>query len=145
MVLQQWSSFLNFLMYLAVSLPLLLIGIKIFMMQTSYNDMQLIRDAFHSDNNLQEDAGVACAHDLGGKVIGLALVIASAVFHSVSIGDLMVWGIIGIVFQVIVYYAFVKLMPFKVADEILKGNVSVGLISARISFATGLIMAALIS
>ena len=37
MVLQQWSSFVNFLTYLVVAIPLLLIGIKIFMLQTPYN------------------------------------------------------------------------------------------------------------
>ena len=42
MVLQQWSSFVNFLSYLVVSIPLLLIGIKIFMMQTPYNEMKII-------------------------------------------------------------------------------------------------------
>ena len=43
MVLQQWSSFVNFLSYLVVSIPLLLIGIKIFMMQTPYNEMKIIQ------------------------------------------------------------------------------------------------------
>ena len=37
MVLLQWSSFVNFLIYLVVSIPLLLIGIKIFMWQTPYD------------------------------------------------------------------------------------------------------------
>ena len=145
MVLQQWSSFVNFLTYLVVAIPLLIIGIKIFMWQTPYNEMQIIRDAVHTDNDLTEDAGIAVAHSLGGKVVGQALVIASAVFHSVSVGDLVIWGVVGIVFQVLVYYVFEKLMPFKMADEVCQGNVAVGLFSARISFAAGLILAALIS
>ena len=78
-------------------------------------------------------------------VLGQALVMASAVFHAVSIGDLIIWGVIGIIFQVLVYYAFEKLTPFKVADELMKGNIAVGVFSARLSFATGLILAALIS
>ena len=145
MVLQQWSSFVNFLIYLVVSIPLLLIGIKIFMWQTSYNEMQVIRDAASCDNSINDEAGIAAAHSLGGKIVGQALVIASAVFHSVSVGDLIIWGIVGIIFQVLVYYVFERLTPFKVSEEVMKGNVAVGIFSARISFATGLILAALIS
>ena len=145
MVLQQWSSFVNFLIYLVVAIPLLLIGIKIFMWQTPYDEMQMIRDAACCDHSVKDEAGMAVAHSLGGKVVGQALVIASAVFHSVSVGDLIIWGIVGIVFQVAVYYIFEKLTPFNVAVEVGKGNIAVGIFSARLSFATGLILAALIS
>jgi putative membrane protein len=145
MVLQQWSSFVNFLTYLVVAIPLLLIGIKIFMWQTPYNEMQLIQEAACCDQSVKDEAGIAVAHDLGGKVVGQSLVMASAVFHSVSIVDLIIWGIIGIVFQVLVYFVFEKLTRFKVADEVVKGNIAVGIFSSRLSFATGLILAALIS
>ena len=145
MVLQQWSSFVNFLTYLVVSIPLLLIGIKIFMMQTPYNEMKMIQDAACCEQSAKDEAGIAIAHNLGGKIVGQALVMASAVFHVVSIGDLIIWGVIGIIFQVLVYYAFEKLTPFKVSEELMKGNIAVGVFSARLSFATGLILAALIS
>jgi len=145
MVLQQWSSFVNFLTYLVVSIPLLLIGIKIFMLQTPYDEMKMIQDAACCDKTVKDEAGIAVAHDLGGKIVGQALVMASAVFHSVSVGDLIIWGIIGIIFQVLVYYVFEKLTPFKVTEELVKGNIAVGIFSSRLSFATGLILAALIS
>ena len=57
----------------------------------------------------------------------------------------MIWGVIGMVFQVIVFYFFVMLMPFKVLQEIPRGNVAVGILSSRISLATGMLLAALIS
>jgi len=145
MVLQQWSSFVNFLTYLVVSVPLLLIGIRIFMWQTAYDEIAIIRDAARKDNDIEEEAGIAVAHSLGGKVIGLSLVIASAVFHAVSIGELVIWGLVGIVFQALIYYGFEKMMPFKVESEVCNGNVAVGLFSSALSIASGLIMAALIS
>ena len=115
------------------------------MWQTPFNEIQIIRDAAHTDNDIKEDAGVAVAHSLGGKVIGQAIVIASAIFHAVSIGDLVIWGVVGIIFQIVVYYGFEKMMPFKVSGEVCKGNIAVGLFSSRLSIATGLILAALIS
>ena len=57
----------------------------------------------------------------------------------------MIWGIVGIIFQVVVYEVLERLTPFKVNEEVLKGNIAVGIFSARLSFATGLILAALIS
>ena len=71
MVLQQWSSFVNFLIYLVVSIPLLLIGIKIFMWQTPYTEMQVIKDAACCDTSVKDEAGIAVAHSLGGKVVGV--------------------------------------------------------------------------
>jgi putative membrane protein len=82
---------------------------------------------------------------LGGKIIGLAIVLSSAIFNSVNIVDLIIWGVVGVVFQVVVFYLFELLTPFRVVAEIPKGNVSVGIFASRLSVATGLLMAALIS
>ncbi|MGH1941428.1 DUF350 domain-containing protein, partial [Acinetobacter baumannii] len=69
----------------------------------------------------------------------------SAVYNSVNLLDLVVWGIIGTLFQVLVFYLFELVTPFRVVSEIPKGNVSVGIFASRLSVATGLLMAALIS
>lgn len=145
MVMHQWASFVNFLIYLVVSIPLLMLGVRIFMWQTSFNEMQIIRDAASKDNDIHDEAGIAVAWCLGGKIVGQALVIASAIAHSVSVGDLVIWSLIGIIFQVLVYFGFEKLMPFKVEREVCVGNIAVGMFSASLSIATGLILAALIS
>lgn len=142
---EQWAGVLNFLMYLGVVLPILLLGIFAFMATTPYNEYRLIREGADSDDPRKVNAAKAASHDLGGKVIGLALVLASAVFHAVSLLDLVMWGVLGIVFQVAVFYIFELLTPFRIVSEIPKGNVSVGIFASRLSVATGLIMAALIS
>jgi putative membrane protein len=142
---EQLSNILNFLAYLGVTLPILLFGILAFMVTTPYNEYKLIREGADSDDPRKMNAAKAAAHDLGGKVIGLAIVLASAVFHSVSLLDLAMWGILGIIFQVAVFYIFELVTPFRVVSEIPKGNVSVGIFASRLSVATGLLMAALIS
>jgi putative membrane protein len=142
---EQWLSILNFLAYLGVTLPILAFGMLVFTVTTPYNEFKLIRDGADTDNLQKVNAAKAAAHDLGGKIIGLAIVLASAVFHSVSLLDLAIWGVLGIVFQVAVFYLFELLTPFKVVSEIPKGNVSVGIFTSRLSLATGLLMAALIS
>jgi putative membrane protein len=132
-------------MYLGVTLPLLGVGIAVFLFTTPYKEFQLIRDGADTTDPQKAAAAKAAAHDLGGKILGLSIVLASAVFHSLSLGDLILWGLIGILFQVLVFYLFELLTPFKVVSEIPKGNVSVALFASRLSLASGLLMAALIS
>ncbi|GAA5346383.1 DUF350 domain-containing protein [Planifilum fimeticola] len=140
----QWSNMLNFLMYLGVTLPLLGMGIAVFLFTTPYKEFQLIRDGADATDPQKTAAAKAAAHDLGGKIIGLSIVLAS-VFHSLNLWDLVLWGVIGILFQVLVFYLFELLTPFKVVSEIPKGNVSVAIFASRLSVASGLLMAALIS
>jgi putative membrane protein len=132
-------------MYLGVTLPILAIGIGIFMLVTPYKEYAIIREGASAKDPQKMAAAKAVAHDLGGKMIGLAIVMASAVYNAVGLADLLVWGIIGIVFQVIIFYLFELITPFKVVEEIPKGNVAVAIFTSRLSIATGLLMAALIS
>ncbi|PWK08448.1 DUF350 domain-containing protein [Tumebacillus permanentifrigoris] len=139
------NGFINFLLYLGVTLPLLGFGLLVFAFTTPYKEFKLIADGANTDDQQKVNAAKAAAHDLGGKIIGLAIVLASAIYHSVSLVDLVIWGLIGTVFQVIVFYLFELFTPFKVVAEIPKGNVAVGVFASRLSIATGLLMAALIS
>jgi putative membrane protein len=141
----QWEQILNFLAYLGVALPVLAFGIAAFLVTTPYDEFGLIRAGAQTDDPHKQNAAKAAAHDLGGKLIGLCIVLASAIYHSVSLWDLALWGILGTLFQVLVFYLFEWLTPFKVVREIPNGNVSVGLFASRLSVATSLLMAALIS
>jgi putative membrane protein len=141
----QWEQIFNFLAYLGVTLPLLAFGMAVFMVTTPYNEFALIREGANTDDPRKQNAAKAAAHDLGGKMIGLCVVLASAIYHSVSLWDLAIWGIVGTLFQVLVFYIFEWVTPFKVVREIPNGNVSVGIFASRLSIATGLLMAALIS
>ena len=66
----QWSNILNFLMYLGVTLPLLGVGIAVFLFTTPYKEFQLIRDGADTTDPQKAAAAKAAAHDLGGKSSG---------------------------------------------------------------------------
>lgn len=140
-----WSNIVNFLMYLAVTVPLLGAGIYFFMLTTPYKEYALLKNGGDGVDVQRAACAQAAAYDMGGKILGLGVILASAVFHALSLGDVLTWGVIGMVFQVLIYYLYELITPFKVTAEIPKGNVSVGILSAFISLATGLVMAALIS
>ncbi|MFD2170360.1 DUF350 domain-containing protein [Tumebacillus lipolyticus] len=143
--MSQWESIINFLIYLGVSLPILGFGLFVFMITTPYKEYKLVAEGADLSDPQKVAAAKAAAHDLGGKLIGLAIVLASVIFHSLNLIDLVIWGVLGTVFQVAVFYLFELVTPFKVVSEIPKGNVSVGIFTSRLSIASGILMAALIS
>lgn len=140
-----WPSFVNFLIYFAVTVPMLGVGIYFFMLTTPYKEFALLENGGDGRDMQRGACAQAAAYDTGGKMLGLGMVLASAIFHSLGIAEVVIWGLIGMVFQVLVYYLYEAITPFKVRAEIPKGNVAVGILSAFISLTTGLIMAALIS
>lgn len=141
----QMDSILNFLVYLGVTLPLLGFGIIVFIFTTPYNEFAIMQEGGRTDDPRACAAAKAVAYDLGGKILGLCLVLASAIYHAVNVYDLLLWGVLGTIFQVVVFYLFELITPFKVVREIPAGNTAVGLFSSRLSLAAGLLMAALIS
>lgn len=141
----QWDGIINFLLYLGVSVPLFLVGILLFFLTTPYQEIKMIREGAQLDNPLKVAAAKAASLDLGGKAVGLGLVLASAIYSSVGLLDLIIWGAIGTGFLILVFYLFEWMTPFRVVSEIPKGNVSVGIFSAFLSLASGILMAALIS
>ncbi len=141
----QWANIMNFLLYLGISLPILGLGVYLFMLTTPYNENKLIAGGAEFGDQQKVLAAQATAWDIGGKILGQSVVLASAIFHSVGPVDLVIWGLIGAVFQVVVFYLFELITPFTVLKEIPQGNVAVGIFSAFVSLASGLILAALIS
>src|SRR5690606_41721642 len=57
----QWPNILNFLMYLGVTLPLLGVGIAVFLITTPYREFQLIRDGADTTDSQK----MAAAKEIG--------------------------------------------------------------------------------
>lgn len=137
---------INFLKYLGVTIPLMLFAVMLFTYTTPYKEFQIMASGYDLENPQKVAAAKAVAFDLGGKVLGVALVLASAIYHSVDLLDMTVWTLTGTVFLIIVYWLFELFTPtIKVRREIPNGNVAVGIFSFCLSIATGLLMASLIS
>ncbi|MER1985139.1 MAG: DUF350 domain-containing protein [Solibacillus sp.] len=126
------NVYLNFLAYLGVSLSLLVIGMLLFAMSTpKINEFRLIAKK-----------NVAAAMLLGGKVVGLALVLGAAVEYSVSLLDMVIWGAIGILAQIIVFFlAEVLTVRYSIQQAIEEDNRAVGTMLLALSLAVGWIVA----
>jgi len=137
---------MNFLMYLGATIPLMIFSVMLFSFTTPYKEFQILADGDDLENPRKVSSAKAVAFDLGGKVLGTAILLASAIYHSIGIWDMVVWTLTGTVSLIIVYWLFEVLTPtLKVRKEIPNGNVAVGFFSFCLSLATGILMASLIS
>ncbi len=137
---------INFLMYLGISIPLMLFSVFLFTLTTPYKEFQIIALGDDLENPRKVAAAKAVAFDIGGKVLGLAILLASAIYHAVDLWDMSVWTMTGTVTLIIVYWLFELVTPtIKVRREIPNGNIAVGIFSFCLSIATGILMASLIS
>ena len=125
------NIYINFASYLGVALLLLIAGIVLFIISTpKLKEFSLIAEK-----------NVTAALSLGGKMIGLAIVLGAAAEYSVSLLDMVIWGVIGIVSQIIVFIlAEVITIRFSIQKAIEDDNRAVGIMLFSLSLTIGWIV-----
>jgi putative membrane protein len=123
---------LNFLIYLGVSLALLLVGLFLMEITTKVKEFALMAKG-----------NKAASYVLGGRLLGLAIVLYSALANSISLLDMVIWGAVGIAAQIIVFYLTEWLTPhrFNVSQSIEDDNRAVGLFLLLLSVSIGIVIA----
>jgi len=89
------------LLHVAIALAILIVGVVIYVWMTPWEDLKLVREG-------NTAAGIA----LGGIILGLAIPIAACIPGAVSHWDILFWGVVTLVLQMV---------TFKVLDLILSG------------------------
>jgi putative membrane protein len=124
--------FLSTVSYIGLAVVLLFIGIILFEVTTKNKEFELIKNG-----------NKAAVYAFGGRILGLAIVLYSSISNSVNILDMVVWGSIAIVIQIIVFYLAELLTPkFNITKAIDDDNQAVGLFLLFLSVSIGLIIAA---
>ena len=130
------NLYMNFLAYLGVAMLLLIVGMVLFTISTpKINEFKLIAEK-----------NVSAAMLLGGKVVGLALVLGAAAEYSISLIDMAIWGAIGIVAQIVVFIiAELITIRFSIQKAIEQDNRAVGMMLLSLSIAVGWVVAKCLS
>ena len=130
------NLYINFLSYLGVAIGLLVVGVILFTISTpKIKEFKLIAEK-----------NVSAAMLLGGKVMGLAIVLGAAAEYSISLMDMAIWGVIGIVSQIIVFIlAEIITIRFSIQKAIEEDNRAVGTMLLSLSLAVGWIVAKCLS
>ncbi len=129
-LMQSFSGFDDFLIFLAIAGVLLAVFIAIYVRITPYHEISLIRDG-----------NVAAAYSLSGTILGMVLPLASAIRSSVNLIDLVVWATIALLVQLIVFIIARVALP-NIVQDIPAGKQASGIFLAAISIAAGLLNAA---
>ncbi len=123
----------SFLAHFGMGVVLMTLGLTAFAFTTKFSEVKLIIKG-----------NVAVALKLWGKAIGLGIVIYTVWAGSVNLLDAFIWGLVGIVTQVLAYWIVEYGLTPKtnLADEVEKGNLAVGFSLFSLSIVVGLLVAA---
>ncbi len=119
----------DFLGFFVTGIILIVVFMAIYLFITPHKELELVR-------NGDSAAGFA----FGGTLIGYALPVSKAVGEAPTVLDMLVWSVIGLVIQVLVYLAVRLLVP-GISKKIEENNVGAGVFLACASIAVGMITA----
>ena len=132
-IASQLPGIVKFLAYFVSAMGLTGLFLIIYVQVTPYKEFNLI-----------DHGNVAAAYSLSGALFGFIIPLASAIIHSVNFYDMLLWGAVSLVVQILVYL-LVRLLFKGLAAAIQEGTVSKGLFLGALSLAAGILNAACIS
>jgi len=131
-----WMAIVATLAYFVVSAIIVILGLLVFEFLTKkYKDMEEIKNG-----------NTAVALSIAGKVIGICIILAFAIYHSFYLYETVVWGIIGIILQMLAYLIVNNFSSkFSVEDQLMNNNKAVGILSLSVSVGLGFVIGASIT
>lgn len=117
----------------AVTLALLGIGIACYMLLTPFDERRLVREG-----------NVAAGIVLAGTLVALAMPLAATLATSVVVLDIVIWGLVALVIQLLTFFA-ATLFIRGLRDMIEAGNVAAALVLIGIQIAVALLNAGAMS
>ncbi len=127
------STLPAFLAYFGTGLLLLAVFVTCYLWFTPLREIRLIRAG-----------NVSAAVSLGGAVLGFVLPLASAIAHSVSLLDLLVWGGVAMAVQ-LAAYTVLHLLLRELPAQIEQDHLAMAILAALASVTVGLLAAAAMS
>ena len=118
------------LLHFGLTLLLLAIGAILYMLMTPYHEIRLIRDG-----------NIAAAISLGAVLLGLAIPLAFSMAESVNTTDLLIFGAVAILLQLIAFRV-TDLIIRDLAKRITAGEIGPAILLAAIKLSIAAINAA---
>ncbi|MBL6784764.1 MAG: DUF350 domain-containing protein [Rickettsiales bacterium] len=119
------SGFPYFISHFLLTVAILCLGVVIYKFLTKHREIALIKDG-----------NVAAAISYSGAWIGIALPLAFCMSSSYGFYDILIWGLVAVVIQILAFIVLDKLLQ-NLSDRIEKGEVAsaIFVFSAKISVA----------
>jgi len=133
-VIAAWNSVLSglpiLIIHLAVTTGIFVAGLVIYLWVTPYREVRLVREG-----------NVAAAITVAGAMIALVVPLSAMMANSVSVPDIVLWGSVAVVLQLIAFGA-VALLFRELTKAIERGDIAPALVLAATQISTGLLNAA---
>jgi putative membrane protein len=129
-VISTLAGLLDFLIFFVIAVALVALYLGIYTVATMHNEFALIRENV-----------ISASTALGFSLVGFALPLGSAIVHAQSITDLLVWGLVALAVQILVYWLVRILMP-NLSQRIAGGEMAAALFLGAASLSAGIINAA---
>jgi putative membrane protein len=126
----QFQGMINFISYFGAGLALTALFLIIYTAITPQKEFKLIREG-----------NVAAACSLGGALVGFIIPLSSAIMNSVDFLDMIIWGGVALVVQLIVFF-ILRILFRSLPAGIEKGVLSEGILLGVFSLAAGILNAA---
>ncbi len=120
----------EFLAFFVVSLVLMIVFVAVYTNVTRHSEIKLIKEN-----------SVAAAIAFSGSMIGFALPLASAMISSNTILEMIIWGVVALIVQIVVYLLVRLPMP-RVSERIEQNEIAAGIWLGGSSLAAGILNAA---
>lgn len=130
MILQSLAGLPAFLLYFCTGLIAVVLYLFVYTRITPHDEFKLIRD---------NDPAAAIA--LGLSLIGFVIPVVSAIAHSASVWDCLIWSVIALIVQIAVYY-IVKIPVPNLSARIAAGELAPAIWLGLSSVAAGTLNAA---
>ncbi len=125
-----FTNLSEFLIFFVVASALALFFVFVYTRVTRHNELALIKEN-----------STAAAVAFSGSLIGFALPLASTMINSVNVIELVLWGVIALIVQVLVYLLIRLPMP-RISERIQKDEVAAGIWLGTCSLVAGILNAA---
>ncbi len=127
------SGFPVLIVQLAVTTGIFLAGLIIYFSLTPYRELRLLREG-----------NVAAAIVLAGEMLALAVPLAAMMAHSANVPDIVLWGVVTIILQLIAAAA-VAVVLRHLPSAIERGEIAPALVVAAAQLSAGILNAAAMS
>lgn len=125
-----FAAMVAHLAYFGIGCVAVVVFVAIYVTVTPYHELRLIREG-----------NTAAALSLGGAILGYTIPLAKAVSQSAGITDMLLWGGLALVAQ-LVAYGITRLILPQLSSHVDQGKIASGVFLAAISVAIGLLSAA---
>ena len=130
MILQSLAGLPAFLVYFCTAIFSVIVYLFVYTRITPHDEFKLIRD---------NDPAAAIA--LGLSLLGFTLPVVSAIAHSANVVDCLIWSLVALIVQVVVYYV-VKIPIPNLSAKIAAGEIAPAIWLGLSSLAAGALNAA---